>query len=185
MPLSNIEHFLHSFNAFVQDSLYSGPWKLGEHVMVFACIQDLPEYPTSARDRFFLSVERGVRRYNLCDVPQAYGQWRMAIDELRYIVSSRRPSQLICLVKLVAHLAECKDEVANLLVRYLGDPTKEHTFHDAQTAMLASLSQLQAEDLAGLTRISYDCSRNAFSSHSCRKSFFLLDSETILTDSKR
>ncbi|KAJ9605318.1 hypothetical protein H2200_009975 [Cladophialophora chaetospira] len=181
--LQNTERFLHSFNTFVKDSLQSGLWTLGKDVMGFACILGV-EYPTSARDRFFLSVERGVRRYNLGDISQAYRQWRAAFEDLQFVVQARRPSQLLCLVELVSHLAECKDEVATLMLRYLGDLVNKHASHDARLSMLQSLSRLQAEDLTGLTAASYNCSRHAFSGHFRRKSFFLLDSETILMDSK-
>jgi hypothetical protein len=182
VPLQNIEHFLHSFSLFVGDSLQSGLWKLGKDVMGFACVLGV-EYPTSPRDRFFLAVERGVRRYGLGDVSQAYRQWRAAFRELQVVVQARRPSQLLCLVELVAHLAECKDEVANLLLRYLGDLVNGPVHPDARVSMLQSLSRLQAQDLVGLTRASQECSRNAFSRHFERESFFLLDSETILMDS--
>ncbi|EXJ53867.1 hypothetical protein A1O7_09203 [Cladophialophora yegresii CBS 114405] len=180
--LRNIEHFLHSFNVFVRDSLHSGLWKLGKDVMGFACIVGV-EFPISPRDRFFLSIERGVRRYKVGDLSQAYRQWRSAGRELQFVVESRRPSQLLCLVELLAYLAECKGEVANQLLQYLGVLVNKHVNHDARMAVLQSLSRLQAEDLAGLTQVSHDCSRNAFSGHFYRKSFFLLDSETILMDS--
>ncbi|KIW62935.1 hypothetical protein, variant [Phialophora macrospora] len=182
LPLHNVERFLHSFCLFVGDSLRSGLWTLGKDVMGFACVLGV-EYPTSARDHFFLAVERGVRRYNLGDVSQAYRQWRAAFRELHALVQSRRPSQLLCLVELVAHLAECKHEVANLLLRYLGDLVDGHVRRDARLSMLQSLSRLRAEDLVGLTQVSQECSRDAFSGHFDRKSFFLLDSETILMDS--
>lgn len=189
LPLRNIERFLHAFYTFVDDSLQSGLWRLGKDVMGFACILDV-EYPRSVRDRFFLSIERGVKRYNLGDISQAYRQWRVAFDELRFVVGARRPSQLLCLVELVAHLAECKDEVANLLLRYLGDLAGEQlaasssssSSADARVLMLQCLSRLNAEDLAGLTTVSQDCSRHAFSGHFYRQSFFLLDSETILME---
>ena len=181
-PLRDVENFLHSFNAFVQESLQSERWTLGKDVMGFACIVGV-EYPATARDRFFLSVERGVKRYKLGDVSQAYRQWRIAFEDLQSIVRTRRPSQLLCLVELLAHLAECKGEVASLMLRYLGDLIGQCAHSDARISMLESLSRLNADGLAGLTRVSYDCSRNAFSKHFRRDSFFLLDCETILTES--
>ncbi|ETI19309.1 hypothetical protein G647_09141 [Cladophialophora carrionii CBS 160.54] len=180
--LRNIEYFLHSFSVFVGDSLQSGLWKLGKDVMGFACIVGA-EHPTSCRDRFVLSIERGVMRYNLGDLSQAYRQWRTAGRELQSVVESRRPSQLLCLVELVAYLAKCEDAVANQLLRYLGDLVSEHGDSDARLAVLQSLSGLQAEDLAGLAQASHDCSRDAFSGHFNRQAFFLLDSETILMQS--
>lgn len=180
--LQNIERFLHSYNAFVDDSIQSGLWTVGRDVMGFACVSGV-EYPISARDRFFLSVERGVRRYNLKEMSQAYRQWRVAFEELRPVVQSRRPSQLLCLVELVAHLAGCNDRVANLLLEYLGHLVKDQGSYDSRMVMLQRLSQLSAGDLTGLTTAAHDCSRDAFSGHFGRKSFFLLDSETVLMDS--
>ena len=179
--LRNTERFLRSFNAFVEDSLQLGLWTLGKDVMGFACIKGI-EYPTNARDRFFLSIERGVRRYNLEDMSQAYRQWRVAFNEVQPVVQSRRPSQLLCLVEVIAHLAECNDTVANLLLQYLGDLVNDQCSYDSRLLMLQNLSQLQAGDLAGLTTVSHDCSRDVFSGHFGRKSFFLLDSETILME---
>ena len=179
VPLRNTEKFLHSFNAFLRDSLQEGLWKLGKDVMGIACIQGV-EYLTSARDMFFLSIERGVRRYKLGDISQAYRQWRTAASEMQSLITFRKPSQLLGLVELVAHLAQCKGEVASLLLRYIGHLVKDYDHCDARISMLESLSRLQAEDLADLVTISNDCSRNAFSNHFQRQSFFLLDSETIL-----
>jgi hypothetical protein len=180
--MRNVEHFIYSFDAFVRESLQLGLWELGRDVRGFACVLG-SEYPTTARDGFFLAIERGVKRYQLGDITQAYRQWRTAFDGLRTLVSARRPSQLLCLIDLFARLAECQAQVAGLLLRYLGDLTSDFERTDPCTSMLQSLSRLQSEDLLDLTSISHDCSRSAFSGYFQRDAFFLLDSETILTPS--
>ena len=89
--LQNIQSFLHCFNAFVEDALHSGLWRMGEDVMGFACIVDV-QHPTGLRDEFFRSIERGNRRYYFGDVTEAYRHWRLAAKPLQLAVRARKPS---------------------------------------------------------------------------------------------
>ena len=78
---------------------------MDKNTMGFASLYSL-EYPKSARSGFILSIETGVQRYRWEHITQAYKQWRLAFSLLQHIVRSRKPSQLICLVELIAQLAE-------------------------------------------------------------------------------
>ncbi|KIW23143.1 uncharacterized protein PV07_11366 [Cladophialophora immunda] len=181
--LQNVEHFLQSFNAFVQESLRSGAWSLANEFTGFACIRG-PTYPTNARDGFFLSMERGIHRYKWGEMTQAYRQWRLGFSRLPSIVRTQNPSQLLCLLELVARLARCKQEVAALLLRFLGDLVKnEQNFSDTRLSMIRGLSRLETGNLTALVAACYDCCREAFCNRFSSDSFFLLDSETLLTTS--
>jgi hypothetical protein len=183
-PLQNVERFLHLFDNFVKDHLHAGTWTIGEHVMGFTSILG-PEYPKSARDEFFLSIERGVRRYDWDDFTQAYRQWRAAFSRLPSVINAKNPAQLFCLVELLARLAECKEEVAALLLTFMGELVKrEPNTADSRIKMLESLSKLETATLRALVGPSQECSRRAFRARFQTGSFFLLDSETILTESE-
>jgi hypothetical protein len=178
--LRNVQCFLYFSDAFVKDSLQSGSWSLNTNVMGFTCVHG-PGYPTNARNGFFLSIERGVGRYRWGEMPQAYQQWRRALSQLRFIVCSRNPSQLMCLVETIAYLAEYESEVAALMLRYLGYlVNSERAYSDTRLAMLQSLSRLEVKDMPEIAQTTKICSQEAFRKHFFTESFFLLDSETLL-----
>lgn len=180
--LRNVEDFLHCFSAFVEESLNSGVQRLGKDVMGFACVFRVV-YPSSAQDQFFLSIERGVQRYSGGNITQAYRQWRRAFSQLESVIYSRNYSQLICLVEIIAHLARCRDSVAALLLKYLGDLVNAQCDQpDARLSMLRTLSRLESKDLVEMTALSHRCSKEAFRRHFSRESFSLTDSETSVHD---
>ncbi len=179
----NVEGFLVCLQAFLEDSLQSGYWTLDKDIMGFSNVHS-PEYPHSARNEFFLSVERGIHRHRWDDFTQACRQWQHAFSQLQFFVSSRTPAQLIGLVELVASLAEYNLEIAALLLRYLGNlSTREPTHSDTGFRMLQRLSQIEAEDLKEIVRMSQDCSWKTFRNHFSVQAFFLPESATVLADS--
>ncbi|OAL25087.1 hypothetical protein AYO22_04964 [Fonsecaea multimorphosa] len=182
-PLQNMERFLQSLDAFMQESLQSGAWNLESDIGGFACLRG-PAYPASARDGFFSFIERGIQRYSWEQTTQAYRQWRLAGSSLPSIVRTRNPSQLVCLLGLLARLAKYEGDVAALLLRYLRHLVeKEQGFSDTRLAMIQSLSRLETGNLIALVGASNDCCLNAFRNHFSGNSFFLLESEIFLADS--
>ncbi|EXJ76325.1 uncharacterized protein A1O5_00833 [Cladophialophora psammophila CBS 110553] len=179
--LRNVEWFMHSLEAFVEHSLQSGIWKRGNDIMGLASISS--DHAPWLRNEFVMSIERGIQRYNLGHKIQACRQWQRALSSLKHIVRSGNPSQLLKLVELIAYLAGCQDRIAALLLRKLADLVKGHHQASADTRlwMLQNLSRIEAKDVIHLREISYDFSQKAFSSYFSRDAFFLLDTETVLS----
>lgn len=106
---------------------------------------------------------------------QAYREWRSAPSQQQLIISSRKLTLLILIVKTIAHLARYERTVADLLLRYLGHLVyRDQACSKARQEMLQSLSQLEAKNPPEIAKASYSYSQQAL------RNRYLLDFEAIL-----
>lgn len=178
--LQNVHCFLNFSNAFVEGSLQSRSWDINHDAIpiVWACD---PRYPANVYNGFFSSIKDGIRWYDLGAMTQAYSLWRSAFSQLELSICSSNPSRLICLIQTIAVLAECENDVAALLLRYLGDlVNSDRACSDTRLAMLQSLGRMEVKDLPEITKTFYNCYQEAFYNH-FNGSFFQLGPPEVLS----